>query len=184
MEQNKTLGEQLKINNFPFGMIDNNGNEIYCEKRNGYWSKCEFNQNNEMIYYGYSDGYIENRKPKTLIQQLGINNYSFIIIDNNGNVIYYGYSDGSWIKKEFNQNNEDIYYENSDGTIFDYKPKTLIQQLKINKFPFEIRDNNGNCIYFEKYYGYWFKREIDRNNKEIYYENSNGFIDDDRPKTL
>jgi hypothetical protein len=31
--------------------------------------------------------------------------------------------------------------------------------------------------------GYWFKSEYDTNNNEIYYENSNGTIKDNRPKS-
>lgn len=81
--------------------------------------------------------------------------------------------------------------------------KTIAEQLNIKDFPFEIRDKNGNLIYFEgsdKYWtkreydsngnriyfegasGYWTKSEYDSNGKEIYYENSDGTIWDNRPK--
>ena len=81
---------------------------------------------------------------------------------------------------------------------------TIAQQLKIKEFPFEIKDSNGNRIYWEnsnefwaKYEydsdsnviywenstGYWAKYEYDSNGKEIYLENSNGTIRDNRPKT-
>src|SRR5690606_28604357 len=52
---------------------------------------------------------------------------------------------------------------------------TIAQQLKIKDFPFEIKDSNGNQIYFETSNGYWYKREYDSNNKEIYFEESNGY---------
>ena len=82
---------------------------------------------------------------------------------------------------------------------------TIAQQLKIKEFPFEIKDSNGNIIYYENskgcwskaeydsngkeiYYensnGYWIKREYDSNGKEIYFESSNGIIYDIRPKTV
>ena len=83
--------------------------------------------------------------------------------------------------------------------------KTIAQQLKIKKFPFEIKDDNGNEIYRENSYGdwykqefdsngnriygeesngYWYKREYDSNGKQIYFENSTGWIEDNRPKTV
>ncbi len=52
---------------------------------------------------------------------------------------------------------------------------TIAQQLKIKEFPFEIKDSNGNRIYWETSYGYWVKREFDSNGKEIYCETSEGY---------
>jgi len=81
---------------------------------------------------------------------------------------------------------------------------TIAQQLKIKQFPFEIKDSEGNRIYYENSYGYWakreynskgnliyledskgywVKREYDSNGNVIYYENSDGTIHDKRPKT-
>jgi len=81
--------------------------------------------------------------------------------------------------------------------------KTIAQHLNVTEFPFEIKDKNGNKIYFEKsngYWekseydsnrnviyceysdGYWWKKEYDSNGKVIYYENSYGKIRDNRPK--
>jgi len=81
---------------------------------------------------------------------------------------------------------------------------TIAQQLKIKEFPFEIKDSegneiyyedsdgywvkreydsNGNLIYLEDSNGYWVKREYDSNGNVIYYENSYGTIHDNRPKT-
>ena len=76
--------------------------------------------------------------------------------------------------------------------------KTIAQQLNIKDFPFEIKDKNGNQIYYEnssghwrKYKygqngkiiyienssGYWYKYEYDQNGKQIYYETSSGYWD-------
>ena len=52
---------------------------------------------------------------------------------------------------------------------------TIAQQLKIKKFPFIIKDSNGNQIYWETSDGYWGKSEFDSNGKEIYIEYSNGY---------
>jgi hypothetical protein len=51
---------------------------------------------------------------------------------------------------------------------------TIAQFLKIQKFPFTIKNENGNEIYCENSNGYWIKRKFDLNGKEIYYEDSNG----------
>jgi hypothetical protein len=59
---------------------------------------------------------------------------------------------------------------------------TIAQQLKIKEFPFIIKDNNGNEIYYENSDGYWKKREYDDKGNRIYYENSDGLIIDNRPK--
>ena len=82
---------------------------------------------------------------------------------------------------------------------------TIAQQLKIKDFPFEIKDKDGNEIYYENSNVFWFKseydangkeiyceysndfwskREFDSNGKEIYYENSKGNIIDNRPKQI
>jgi len=79
--------------------------------------------------------------------------------------------------------------------------KTIAQQLNIKVFPFEIKDKDGNVIYYENskgyswrseykdgnviYYenskGYSWKKEY-KDGKEVYYENSDGVIRDNRPK--
>jgi hypothetical protein len=46
-----------------------------------------------------------------------------------------------------------------------------------------LYDSNGNLIYYEDSYGYWFKQEYDVNGKVIYFEDSNGYIIDNRPKS-
>jgi len=61
---------------------------------------------------------------------------------------------------------------------------TIAQQLKVTKFPFFIRDENGNKIYWEARNRFWSKREYDERGNEIYYENSDGTIRDRRPKSV
>jgi len=52
---------------------------------------------------------------------------------------------------------------------------TIAKQLKIKEFPFEIKDSNGNYIYFEDSNGNWYKREYDSKSNQIYWENSDGY---------
>jgi hypothetical protein len=59
---------------------------------------------------------------------------------------------------------------------------SIAQFLKIKEFPFDIRDKNGNLIYQENSNNWWFKKEFDSNNNEIYFEDSDGYIEDNRPK--
>ena len=83
------------------------------------------------------------------------------------------------------------------------KNKTIAQQLNITNFPFNIKNDKGNRVYYEdsngfwaKYQydekdnevyfenskGYWIKCQYDEKGNRIYYENSNGYIVDKRPK--
>jgi hypothetical protein len=43
---------------------------------------------------------------------------------------------------------------------------------------FEIKDKDGNHIYFEDIYGYWYKAQYDSQGYQIYFEDSNGEITD------
>lgn len=53
--------------------------------------------------------------------------------------------------------------------------KTIAQQLGIKDFPFEIMDKNGKQIYWEDSNGFWVKYEYDSNGKLIYSETSKGY---------
>ena len=44
-------------------------------------------------------------------------------------------------------------------------------------------DSRGNLIYFEDSDGVWVKREYDSQGNQIYFEDSGGLIIDNRPKT-
>jgi len=52
--------------------------------------------------------------------------------------------------------------------------KTIAQQLKIKDFPFTIKDKNGKEIYHEDSDGFWWRCERDANGNEIYFECSDG----------
>lgn len=52
---------------------------------------------------------------------------------------------------------------------------TIAKQLNVKEFPFVIKDNRGNTIYYEISDGWWFKRGYDDKGLEIYYEISNGY---------
>ena len=62
--------------------------------------------------------------------------------------------------------------------------QTIAQQLKIKDFPYVVKDDKGNQIYYENSDWHWYKREYDDNGNEIYYENSIGDIRDNRPKDV
>ena len=59
-------------------VYDINGNEIYQEDSNGYWSKYEYDTNGNRIYYETSNGYWIKSE-----------------YDTNGNLIYFENSDGT-----------------------------------------------------------------------------------------
>ena len=53
--------------------------------------------------------------------------------------------------------------------------KTIAQQLNVKTFPFTIKDDKGNEIYYENSTGFWCKKEYDDKGNLIYFENSNGY---------
>ena len=56
--------------------------------------------------------------------------------------------------------------------------KTIAQQIKWDfktNGDLEIKDKNGNLIYYEDSTGFWTKREYDSQSNQIYFENSKGF---------
>ena len=52
---------------------------------------------------------------------------------------------------------------------------TIAKWLKIEDFPFVIRDANGNPLYEELSNGTWIRREFDAAGKELRYEDSTGY---------
>ena len=64
--------------------------------------------------------------------------------------------------------------------------KTIAEQIKwdFTNGDLQIRDKNDNSIYFENSLGFWAKREYDSQGHRIYFETSNGIIEDNRPKPL
>jgi len=61
--------------------------------------------------------------------------------------------------------------------------KTIAQQLGVTEFPFEIKDGNGNLIYYENSYAFWERWEYNEEGFVIYYENYRGEVRDNRPKS-
>ena len=102
----KTIAQQLNIKEFPFSIKDKNGNCIYYETSDRFWSKWEYDSNGKEIYFEDSNGVWCKRE-----------------YDSNGNKVYYEDSDGFWIKREYDSNGNELYYENSDGVIIDDRPK-------------------------------------------------------------
>ena len=60
----KTIAEQLNIKDFPFRIKDKQGNVLYQEDSNRYWSKMEYDSVGNRIYYEDSIGNIIDNRPK------------------------------------------------------------------------------------------------------------------------
>ena len=104
----QTIAKLLKhdFNKGSLFLYDSNGNKIYYEGSDGYWSKREYDSNGNQIYHESSDEY-----------------WKKIEYDSNGNRIYHESSDGYWSKREYDSNGNQIYRESSNGTIIDNRPK-------------------------------------------------------------
>ena len=106
------------------------------------------------------------------------------IYNQNESEVYYEDSRGYWEKYEYNENGKQIYYENYNGMWVKKEYDENGNQIYFedsdgywNEFEY---DDNGNEIYFEDSNGNWEKYEYNENGKQIYYENSNGYIEDNR----
>jgi len=77
--------------------------------------------------------------------------------DNNGNELTFEESDGYWAKKIFDSNGKELTFENSNGI-----------------WTKRVYDDNGNQLTYENSIGYWNKRTFDDNGNELSYENSIG----------
>ena len=64
---------------------------------------------------------------------------------------------------------------NRHGSLIEKKVMTIAQQLKIKEYPFIIKDNRGNQIYYETSDGYWSKKEYDDEENQSYFEDSNRY---------
>jgi len=76
------------------------------------------------------------------------------------------------------------YSINQSDDLIGKKVMTIAQQLGVTKFPFVIRDENGNNIYWENSDGCWYKKEYDEREKLIYWETNLGVVSDKRPKPV
>jgi hypothetical protein len=74
---------------------------------------------------------IKNENGKVIYRETSYGAWFKREFDPNGNVIYWETSYGAWIKREFDLNGnviigKRIYYEDSNGTIYDDRPKVEI----------------------------------------------------------
>jgi YD repeat-containing protein len=81
-------------------VYNTNGNVIYYETSDGYWSKREYDTKDNLIYIEDSNG-----------RKRGY--------DANDNEIYIEDSTGYWKKYEYDANGNLIYSEDSNGRIYD-----------------------------------------------------------------
>ena len=108
-----------------------------------------------------------------------------IIFNEKGYSIYYEESDnGYWYKREYDENNKEIYYESSEGywvkREYDDYGNLIYYGDSDGEWTKRKYDKNGNMIYKEWDYGYWWKKEYDENGDMIYMEDSDGYVKDNR----
>jgi hypothetical protein len=82
MKDKQTIAQFLKVNTFPFEIKDKNGKPIYSEYSNGFWNKCEYDDQSNLIRFEDSNGYWLKSE-----------------YDDEGNQIRYENSDGKIIDK-------------------------------------------------------------------------------------
>jgi hypothetical protein len=58
----QTIAQQLGVTEFPFEIKDKEGNLIYKEWEDGYWTKCLFNSKGLQIYYENKNNFWEKKE--------------------------------------------------------------------------------------------------------------------------
>jgi hypothetical protein len=104
-----TIGQQIKWDFEANGYLeikDKNGNQIYYENSDGYWSKWEYDSKGNEIYLEDSYGFWRKWER-----------------DSQGKLIYYEDSTGRWDKHKYDSKGNEIYLETSRGVIIDNRPK-------------------------------------------------------------
>jgi len=165
--------------------LDENDKEIYYESSNGYWVKKEFDENGNRIYFEDSDGEIIDNRNNNLNESVDNDRYYDKII----NILdkpYFKNLDSMGITVEEYEEifsrmfGEEVLYDD----VMDSKYLTIGENDIIYR-----EDSNGfwvnyeygvNEYFFENSFGYWFKKMYDTNGNEIYYEDSDGEIIDNR----
>ena len=75
----------------------------------------------------------------TIAQQLKVTSSPFTIKNDSGNTIYSEGSNGYWLKREYDDKDNEIYYENPSGIISDNRPVTELTLDEIaNKFNISV----------------------------------------------
>ncbi len=102
---------------------------------------------------------------KTIAEQMNAKTFPFKLYDVNGNIIYFAHSTGYCFKQEFDADENLVYHEDLTG--YWYK-----QKYDKNNKVIRCKESNGN----------WWKREYDEDGNEIYFENVDGVMLDNRTK--
>ena len=180
---------------------DANGNEIYGENSYGYWYKKEYDDQGNIIYYQNSDGYWWEYEYDANGNKIYFEDsdgyWKRYEYDDKGNIIYFENSDGEiednrnlnesdemdWIRDvDITDHIEPPYFKNMKEyglKVNEYESilsKTFNQPVKykVTVQGYIVYDKQGNQIYFEDSYGYWYKKEYDERGNIIYSINSEG----------
>jgi len=131
MKDNQTITQFLNIKDFPLEINDNNGNLIYLEDSDGFWSKHEYDGAGNVIYIENSDGFWSKHeyddRGNEIYSKDSDGYWDKCEHNAKGNLIYYETSNGYWAKRECDDQGNLIYFEDSDGTIVDDRPKPMIE---------------------------------------------------------
>ena len=106
------------------------------------------------------------------------------LFNKNNDELYFEKSDGFWEKTEYDDNGNEIYHENYNGFWekweYDERGNVIYYENFEGDWKKSKFDDNGNLLYEENSEGWWVKREYDENGRIIYYEDSTGLKTDNR----
>jgi len=88
-------GQDLDIE-YPIILCDADGNKVYYERSDDYWTKSEYKDGNK-VYFEDAYGFWERNEYK------------------DGKQVYYECSNGSWYNCEYDEEGNEVYFRDSDG---------------------------------------------------------------------
>ena len=81
MKEEQTIAQFLNVKDFPFEIKDKNGKLIYIEYSNGYWYKCEYDDEGNEICFENSYGFWSKRERDDKGKEIYSENSNGQIID-------------------------------------------------------------------------------------------------------
>lgn len=175
-----TISELIGNPTYPIRLYAG-GNLYYYEDKDGYWVRSEYNDNGDLITFKDSEGIYEDyreMKAEPVEEEIKLT-YPILVYNDDKQLIFRENSDGTWLKSEYNERNNRVYFEDHTGFrqhFNEYGQET--HRIKANGewFKKEYEDTDtGKQIYFENSRDEWWKKEFDERGNCTYHLDSDGY---------
>lgn len=183
-----TRAEELNITIFPYYEDDEQGRHTYIEDGNGYWRRFEYlnttsdkilkktNSSGDWCIWKYNDN-------EDLIEHGNSNGYNVKIRYNKRNQeLTYRTTRGYWHMSKYNRQGMKTHYSNSTGYLVEWKyhKNKIISKIDSDKEEYWNYNKRGDLLRYEKHKNnstnkviIWKEYKYNNNNELVHYEDSN-----------